>query len=265
MRVSKKVLTLMIMFLLFLPIFSIPRQVNTQPMASLVGVVYDGGVDTDEDGTFDYLDVGVEVDVVTAGTFMVEVYGLFDSEYNVVNVGNQNMSYLDVGVQVVYVSLDGPVIYASGFNPVSVSSIYLYDEYYSDLGYLDEEGFLFLIGRQAHWLRTGGENVACFEVENVINQNPKVAESAVVGVPAELGEEDVKAYVVLEEGELMEPLDVIKWCEDRLARFKVPRYIEFVMSLPKSITKSEIERHKLKKIGIGDAWDREKIGYKLKR
>ena len=134
-----------------------------------------------------------------------------------------------------------------------------------DLGYLDEEGFLFLIGRQAHWLRTGGENVACFEVENVINQNPKVAESAVVGVPAELGEEDVKAYVVLEEGELMEPLDVIKWCEDRLARFKVPRYIEFVMSLPKSITKSEIERHKLKKIGIGDAWDREKIGYKLKR
>jgi len=100
-------------------------------MGSLTGTIYDSGVEMDYDGTFDFLEVGVEVNVSTAGMFLVEVSGLFDSANNFISVGSQNSSYLDMGIQVVYLSLDGPTIYASGFNPASVSSINLYDEYYN--------------------------------------------------------------------------------------------------------------------------------------
>jgi len=140
MRISKKIITLTVMSLLIFSTLSIfwvqLLRVSAQPMASLTGYISDGGVDTDGDGTFDYLEVGVEVNVSTAGTFQVEISGLYDSTYNYISVWDQISSYLDVGVQVVDLSLDGPSIYASGLNPTSVSSINLYDEYYNSLDYL---------------------------------------------------------------------------------------------------------------------------------
>jgi hypothetical protein len=96
--------------------------------ASLTGTIYDEGVDTDGDGAFDYLDVGVEVNVTTAGTYKIEVSGLYDSESNTINVSNQNSTSLDAGIQVVYVSLNGTTIYTSELNPTTVSHINLYDE-----------------------------------------------------------------------------------------------------------------------------------------
>jgi len=107
-----------------------------RPSAFLTGVISDRGVDTDGDGTFDFLEVGVEVSVTSSGMFQVRVNGLFDSTRNTIQVWNENFTYLDVGVHVVYVSLYGPTIYASGFDPASVMLIDLYDEYYNWLGYL---------------------------------------------------------------------------------------------------------------------------------
>jgi hypothetical protein len=121
--------------------------------ASLTGTISDQGVDTDGDGIYDSLDIGVEVNVTTAGTFKIDVSGLYDSSSNTIDVSNQNSTSLDAGIQVVYVSLTGTNIYESGFNPVTVSSITLYDEsdnsldslsdislstdyYYSDFGLL---------------------------------------------------------------------------------------------------------------------------------
>ena len=95
---------------------------------SLTGTIYDKGVDIDDDGIYDSLDIGVEVNVTTAGTFKIEVSGLHDSSSNTIDVSNQNSTSLDAGVQVVYVSLNGASIYASWLNPVTVSSITLYDE-----------------------------------------------------------------------------------------------------------------------------------------
>ena len=96
--------------------------------ASLTGSIYDEGVNSDEDEFYDSLDIGVEVNVTTAGTFKVEVSGLYDSESNTIDVSNQNSTTLDTGTQVVYVSLDGTSIFESKLNPVNVSSIRLYDE-----------------------------------------------------------------------------------------------------------------------------------------
>jgi crotonobetaine/carnitine-CoA ligase len=125
-----------------------------------------------------------------------------------------------------------------------------------DLGYIDEDGFVYFIGRQAHWLRHRGENVSCYEVEQCIDRVPGVAEVAVVGVPdLELGEEDVKAFVVVDESLSVTPEEIYDFCRQNLAYFKLPRYIEFVDALPRSDSKNEIERHKLKSLPIGGAWD----------
>jgi len=96
--------------------------------ASLTGTIYDAGVDIDDDGIYDSLDIGVEVNVTAAGTFKIEVSGLLDPSSNLIAVSNQNSTSLDAGVQVVYVSLDGAGIYESWLIPINVSSITLYDE-----------------------------------------------------------------------------------------------------------------------------------------
>jgi len=96
--------------------------------ASLTGTIYDAGVDVDDDGIYDSLDIGIEVNVTTAGTFKIEVSGLLDPSSNLIDVSNQNSTPLDAGIQVVYVSLDGASIYESWLAPVTVSSITLYDE-----------------------------------------------------------------------------------------------------------------------------------------
>ncbi len=134
-----------------------------------------------------------------------------------------------------------------------------------DLGRLDESGHLHFEGRMAHTIRRRGENIAAVEVEQALSLHPAIAECAVVGVPSEVGEEDIKAYVLLRDGVSLDPVEVIRFCEEQLAYFKVPRYLEFVTELPRSVTKNEIERYRLRAHGIGDAWDRVGAGYVLTR
>jgi len=127
-----------------------------------------------------------------------------------------------------------------------------------DLGYLDEDGYLYFVGREAHWIRRRGENVSAFEVEKAITSHPSVQDCGVVGVPSELGEEDIKAYVQLAEGAAaLEPGEVVAWCGERIAYFKTPRYVEFVAEFPRTMTKNEIARHELRARGVDGAWDRD--------
>lgn len=127
-----------------------------------------------------------------------------------------------------------------------------------DLGFLDDEGDLTFTGRQAHWLRRRGENISAYEVERVVARFPGVAEAVVVGVPSELGEEEVKAFLIAEAGATIDFVSVVRWCEQRLAFFKVPRFIEVVGDFPRSATKREIERHKLRDRTNHEAWDRDR-------
>ena len=125
-----------------------------------------------------------------------------------------------------------------------------------DLGYVDEDGYVFFVGREAHWIRRRGENVSAFEVEKAMTAHAAVVDCAVVGVPSELGEEDIKAYVqVADAVDAPDPAELIAWCKDRIAYFKVPRYVSFVDEFPRTMTKNEIARHELRDRGIGEAWD----------
>lgn len=125
-----------------------------------------------------------------------------------------------------------------------------------DLGYLDDDGFVYFVGREAHWIRRRGENVSSFEVEKAMTAHPAVIDCAVVGVPSEIGEEDIKAYVQLsDEMEKPEAAELVDWCRERIAFFKVPRYYQFVDEFPRTMTKNEIARHELRAQGIGDAID----------
>ena len=129
----------------------------------------------------------------------------------------------------------------------------------------DEEGYFFFADRKKDALRRRGENVSSFEVEIGVNSHPVVLESAAVAARSDLGEDEVMVCVVLKPGQTLDPLDLIKHCEDRMAYFMVPRYVRFLEALPKTVT-ARVEKYLLREEGItADTWDREKSGYKLKR
>jgi len=134
-----------------------------------------------------------------------------------------------------------------------------------DLGRMDEDRYFFFVDRKKQAIRRRGENISSFEVESVVSSHEAVLESCVVGVPSDVGEEEVKAVVVLKEGQEVSEEELIRWCEPRMAYFAIPRYIAIRSELPK--TPSErVEKFKLKKEGITeDCWDREEAGIELQR
>lgn len=134
-----------------------------------------------------------------------------------------------------------------------------------DLGYVDEDRFLYFVDRKKDMIRIKGENIAPYEIEKVVNSHPKVLESAAIAVPSELAEDEAKICIVLKEGEMMTPEEVWAWCEPRMAHFMVPRYVEFKDEFEKTET-NRIMKYKLKKEGITpNTFDRLKRGYKLRR
>jgi len=103
-----------------------------------------------------------------------------------------------------------------------------------DLGYLDDEGYLFIVDRKKDLIKTSGFQVWPREIEEVISANPAVHEVGVVGLPDKMKGETVKAFVVLVPGAKLTPSELKSWCRERLAPYKVPSQFEFVNDLPKS-------------------------------
>jgi long-chain acyl-CoA synthetase len=115
-----------------------------------------------------------------------------------------------------------------------------------DLGYFDEDGFLFIVSRKKELIIRGGYNVYPSEIENVLHTHPAVAEAAVVGVPDErLGEEVVAVVIVRPSMDLLEH-ELVAYCRERLAAYKCPRIFQFRSELPKNtlgkVLKDELVR-----------------------
>jgi len=103
-----------------------------------------------------------------------------------------------------------------------------------DLGWLDEDGYVFFAGRKDDMIIRGGENIAPAEIEAVLMSHPSVDEVAVVGVPSEEWGQTVKAFVVLRKGENSTEAELSEFCRSRLASFKRPETIQFIDALPKN-------------------------------
>jgi carnitine-CoA ligase len=116
--------------------------------------------------------------------------------------------------------------------------------YTGDNVYADSDGFLYFVDRKKDMIKRGGENVATSEVERVINEHPGVFESAAIGMPDPVRDEAIKVFVVLRSGQQVSAKDLIAWCKERLARFKVPSFIEFVPDLPRTAV-GKIQKHLL--------------------
>jgi crotonobetaine/carnitine-CoA ligase len=124
-----------------------------------------------------------------------------------------------------------------------------------DYGCFDADGYLYFTRRQAHFLRRRGELVAVAEVEELVRGFPGVDEVAVIGLPSDLGEDDIACCVVPVRGEHVDPAALVAYCAERIAPFKVPRYVRLLDELPRSAAKGEIERHRLRELGTHLAWD----------
>ena len=130
----------------------------------------------------------------------------------------------------------------------------------------DEDGNFYFVDRIKDAIRRRGENISSFEVEAEVNSHPAVQESAVIGVPSELGEEDVKAIVVLRPSQSLEPRELIEFLIPRMPRFMIPRYIEIVEALPKTDVTFRTQKVKLREDALNEqTWDREKAGITLPR
>jgi len=105
-----------------------------------------------------------------------------------------------------------------------------------DLGYRDEDAYVFIVGRRKEIIISGGENISSLEVEEAISQHPGIAEVAVIGVPNELWGEAVKAVVALKPGyqSKVTEQEIIKFSRERLAAYKSPKSVDFLAELPKN-------------------------------
>jgi len=103
-----------------------------------------------------------------------------------------------------------------------------------DLGWLDEDGYVFFAGRKDDMIIRGGENIAPAEVEAVLMSHPGVDECAVIGLPSIEWGQTVKAFVVPRKGATVTELELAEFCRERLASFKRPEAIEFIDVLPKN-------------------------------
>ncbi len=103
-----------------------------------------------------------------------------------------------------------------------------------DLGWMDEEGYLYFVDRLKDMIKTGGENVASADVEFSLFKHPKVLEAAVIGLPDEVWGEAITAFITLNPGQTIDEAEIIAWSKENMASYKVPKRVIFMDALPRN-------------------------------
>lgn len=134
-----------------------------------------------------------------------------------------------------------------------------------DLGKYDEQGLFYFVDRKKDAIRRRGENISSMEVEGIVCQHRAVQECAVYPVASEFTEQEVMVAIVSKHDAIVDPVDLMRFLEAKMPYFMVPRYVDFVTSLPKTpsgkITKVDLRTRGL----TPTTWDRETAGLKLNR
>ncbi|MFZ0929794.1 MAG: AMP-binding protein [Syntrophobacteraceae bacterium] len=128
-----------------------------------------------------------------------------------------------------------------------------------DLGYFDEQGYLFFVDRLKDAIRRKGENISSYEVEQILLKHPDIAQVAVVRAKSEFDDEEALAVVVPHPGRHVSPESILSYAKENMPHFWVPRYIRFTDALPATAT-GRIEKFKLREQGITrDTYDRKAV------
>lgn len=114
--------------------------------------------------------------------------------------------------------------------------------YTGDIATMDEDGYFYIVDRKKDLIITSGYNVYPREIDEVLYEHPKIKDAVAVGIPHPSRGEIIKVYVVLHEGEKMTKSEVISWCRQKLAKYKLPRKVEFRPELPKTMVGKVLRR-----------------------
>ncbi len=138
----------------------------------------------------------------------------------------------------------GPQVMKGYWNQEAETAAVLRDGWLStgDMVRMDKDGFFFILDRKKDMIKSGGLNVYPREVDECLCAHPKVKEACVVGIPQDLRGEKIKAFVVLKEGVSATSTELLEYCRQRLAKFKVPKQVEFRTELPKTLVGKVLRR-----------------------
>lgn len=161
-------------------------------------------------------------------------------EVRVVDEGGDDVEDGDPGEIVVR----GPNVFRGYWNAPEATEAVFRDGWFrtGDIGYMDHDGYIFLVDRSKDLIIVSGFNVYPREVEEVLARYPKIAEAAVVGAPHPYTGEAVRAICVLRPGESATEQEIIEFCKTSLARFKCPQSVDFVPELPRHVTGKVLKR-----------------------
>ncbi|HCJ11020.1 MAG TPA: long-chain fatty acid--CoA ligase [Clostridiales bacterium] len=140
--------------------------------------------------------------------------------------------------------LKGPQVMKGYWNRPDETAATLRDGwlYTGDIAKMDEDGYTYIVDRKKEMILASGYNIYPREIEEVLYEHPKVKEAAAIGVPDEYRGETVKVFIVLKEGEEATAEEIIDFCRDKLAKYKVPKLVEFREELPKTIIGKVLRR-----------------------
>lgn len=168
-----------------------------------------------------------------------------DTDIRIVDVetGEKEMPIGETGE----IIISGPQVMRGYYKKSKETSEALRDGWYytGDIGRFDSDGYLTVVDRKKDMIIAGGYNIYPVEVDNVLFGHPRILEACTVGIPDPYRGETVKAFVVAKPGESLTEKEVIGYCREHLAPYKVPKQVEFVTELPKSAV-GKVLRRKLK-------------------
>lgn len=165
-----------------------------------------------------------------------------DTEAKIVDVdtGTEEMPIGEPGELIIR----GPQVMKGYWEKPEETAITLRDGwlYTGDIATMDEDGYFYIVDRKKDMIIAGGYNIYPREIDEVLFEHPKVQEAVAVGIPDEYRGETVKAFVVLKPGEEATEEEIISFCRERLAAYKVPRMVEFRPELPKTMVGKILRR-----------------------
>lgn len=161
-------------------------------------------------------------------------------ELKIVDAHDNPVSYQETGELLV----KGPNVMAGYYKKETASKEALKNGwlYTGDMAKSDQDGYFYIVGRKKEMVNVRGLNVYPREIEDLLYQNPKVKEAAVIGIPDPHKGEVPKAFVVIKDSQTVSEHEIIHYLRERLASYKIPKYVEFRQTLPKSTTGKILKR-----------------------